>query len=1287
MKLNYHLPYRYIFTFAIILVVMTAGEMGCDANDATEGSVTDAASSSAADTDTAGIVASHGSTGEAALEEFFFRPDGTPAVEECCTNVGKMDECWWEDAISDGVTCTKDGDCPWAVAGACVKDVTSGSSVGVCKCRPEVITDCYDPDNGREGVCITDPDNPSSGVSLCGPSYCNGYLKCSCFGGCEWWDQDDLTNTPDKVAGVESADSPEQVFCCEGNYPWGGDTIVTFYGVGSCNPGESVECISNGECDDGNPCTADSCTISNTCEHTAAANNTPCGVDSDPTDCIGGNVCISGFCRTGGLPLAAGSSCGSGADTDTDDCVAGFECDTAANCVEMYDAAGSTCTIDETTYPASCWAGYCGGVSSSTWSPTFDTDNPDGLCYEIERDAPDNDSCASGGATVGNMGTFTNTQTGFLPSVAGSTVCANSISEAASVNCVNSSGTAFGIGSKDLVYSFGYTTTDTTQQQLYAFVVTIEADFRAVLYTETDACTDGVVDGHPCQWQPELDNGGPPVPWEYSANKMGKSWAGSDQKCDSTGLSGYQWCERGGGWTYPEDVTNCKFETDGSFVCDSAATYLAQTFVYPISDEAVSNHRVYIHVDGATAADEGNFTIKVERKLWNNGQCERVNDGPRVYDVTDASSERVYRGNLIGVANSDHSATDTTCAGYDCSATWEGKTAVHDLSSANAFWPNAAFFKIQPQSDTEYCVRVDNTGVTGAIDSVLEVRQLDVSPLNNYKDICQGNTSPVSGADAVPGAVGIDFVAEAGQTYLVMLSEVGPNSAVCASDCNYRLVVNEGSCGPSCTPTTYEAEAMTATVGGYDAPGWNMWSAGTLSTTHNFTAESKISMRLKGSPDGYYWPYMKVYIGGNQIYDASVFDSTYAMHQTTFAPVSGTQTITVENTYDSWYYGGDVNLWLDYLTVECPDPPSYGPCTDLTIEGEDMSHTVGAATADGLAWNIWGPGWAYEDVDMTEYDTVEVVVKGSNDGSIWPDMDIAIVSDVLNNTTVTNTSFASYYGDVSSYTGTQQIWVVLKNDSNVYGGDVNLYLDKVIFHCASSTPDPAPTTCTPQTIEGENMSATTGSASDNGWALWIPGSIYSNLDFSANTSISVSAKGSADGSIWPNMVVQVDGVDVMNTTVNTTSYSAYNTTFASASGTKEVKVSMMNDSLIYGGDVNLWIDNVTLGCDGSDTDSAIGVDTDTTDNCIPVGCQSAPTMTTIDHTGYYVGCLFVPYNASYHMGAWNWNPGDLESITVNGTSVNMGDYWAPGGLPAVCNGGWYFYVVFNTFDAHLEVKP
>ena len=88
------------------------------------------------------------------------------AADECCTEAGYADECWWESAEDDGVTCTTNSDCDLT----CDKTVTdpSNSNVGLCSCASDA--DCV------SGVCNVD--------NRCGPSWCNGYLICSCFGGC-----------------------------------------------------------------------------------------------------------------------------------------------------------------------------------------------------------------------------------------------------------------------------------------------------------------------------------------------------------------------------------------------------------------------------------------------------------------------------------------------------------------------------------------------------------------------------------------------------------------------------------------------------------------------------------------------------------------------------------------------------------------------------------------------------------------------------------------------------------------------------------------------------------------------------------------------------------------------------------------------------------------------------------------------------------------------------------------------------------------------------------------------
>jgi len=61
-------------------------------------------------------------------------------------------------------------------------------------------------------------------------------------------------------------------------------------------PDARVQCTSNAECDDGNPCTADTCSpAAGMCMHMAVANGTTCATDR----CLSGQSCLNGICQGG----------------------------------------------------------------------------------------------------------------------------------------------------------------------------------------------------------------------------------------------------------------------------------------------------------------------------------------------------------------------------------------------------------------------------------------------------------------------------------------------------------------------------------------------------------------------------------------------------------------------------------------------------------------------------------------------------------------------------------------------------------------------------------------------------------------------------------------------------------------------------------------------------------------------------------------------------------------------------------------------------------------------------
>jgi chitodextrinase len=76
-------------------------------------------------------------------------------------------------------------------------------------------------------------------------------------------------------------------------------------------------------------------------------------------------------------------------------------------------------------------------------------------------------------------------------------------------------------------------------------------------------------------------------------------------------------------------------------------------------------------------------------------------------------------------------------------------------------------------------------------------------------------------------------------------------------------------------------------------------------------------------------------------------------------------------------------------------------------------------------------------------------------------------------------------------------------------------------------------------------------------------------------NLTVRAKGS-DASGWPNMEIWIDGVKVVNTTVNSTSYTDYN--FSISSNPKKIDVVFTNDyyDSATGADRNLYVDYIIV---------------------------------------------------------------------------------------------------------------
>ncbi len=269
-----------------------------------------------------------------------------------------------EDAADPG--CTMDTDCDDApiLLEPCHELVCTD---GKCVAAPV-------PDGGE-----CEDGNPCSAGEQCTGGKCAGGGSADC-------DDGDVCTDDSCDPAKGCGHTANSAACDDGDACTSGDAC----GAGKCVGGGAVDC------DDKNPCSTDSCVAATGCAH--ADNSAPC---DDGDACTGGDTCAGGKCASG--PTVG---CNDGNPCTDDSCKAETGCVHAPNTAPCDD--GSPCTVLDTCADGKCAKGKTKGCDDGNPCTDDGCDEVKG-CISAPNTAPCSDGnactvkdvCAAGACVPG----------------------------------------------------------------------------------------------------------------------------------------------------------------------------------------------------------------------------------------------------------------------------------------------------------------------------------------------------------------------------------------------------------------------------------------------------------------------------------------------------------------------------------------------------------------------------------------------------------------------------------------------------------------------------------------------------------------------------------------------------------------------------------------------------------------------------------------------------------------------------------------------------------------------
>ncbi len=328
--------------------------------------------------------------------------EATDSCVDCVNNANCND-----GVFCNGVETCVSGDCRPGTPADC-SSLNTACTVGTCS--PTTDT-CVSIAANEGGICndnnpCTPTDRCSSGVcvgsgtppqcddgNVCTNDTCHPQLGCQSTNNTASCNDNNPCTANDRCSGGSCVGG--FVIDCDDNNPCTADSCHPILGCrhsnvsGSCNDGSvcTVNDVCFGgicvggqvvNCDDGNPCTTDTCDSISGCQH---ANNTDeC---NDGNACTLGDVCSAGQC-VAGPPM----NCNDGNICTNDSCVGGV-CQHPHNTVSCND--GNLCTTNDR-----CNSGSCTGTPV-TCPPGTSCDMRDGVCRQCinNTDCNDNNVCTN----------------------------------------------------------------------------------------------------------------------------------------------------------------------------------------------------------------------------------------------------------------------------------------------------------------------------------------------------------------------------------------------------------------------------------------------------------------------------------------------------------------------------------------------------------------------------------------------------------------------------------------------------------------------------------------------------------------------------------------------------------------------------------------------------------------------------------------------------------------------------------------------------------------------------